>query len=157
MPRTDSETIQTAADLAVRLLDRGAVATCERRAAGRVLEPRDVAIGVAHRDQADLVRIALARSGRPNATGVAVDTANRLQGREFEIVNVVHPLSGRRDATAFHLETGRLCVLASRHRQARVVVAHERITDLLDSHLSSGPVHPSVPANFPMAGRPTKS
>ncbi|WP_020663165.1 AAA domain-containing protein [Amycolatopsis benzoatilytica] len=149
VPRTDSETIQTAADLAVRLLDRGAVGTCERHADGRVLEPRDIAIGVAHRDQADLVRIALARSGRPNATGVAVDTANRLQGREFEVVIVVHPLSGRRDATAFHLETGRLCVLASRHRQSCIVVAREGITDLLDSHPSSDPVHLSVPAKFP--------
>ncbi len=149
VPRTDAETIQTAADLAVRLLGRGAVATCERHASGRVLEPSDIAIGVAHRDQADLVRIALARSGRPNATRVAVDTANRLQGREFEVVIVVHPLSGRRDATAFHLETGRLCVLASRHRQACIVVAREGITDLLDSHPSSDPVHLSVPAKFP--------
>ncbi|WP_162186139.1 AAA domain-containing protein [Amycolatopsis jejuensis] len=149
VPRTDSETIQTAADLAVRLLDRGTVATCERHASGRVLKPRDIAIGVAHRDQSDLVRIALARSGRPDATAVAVDTANRLQGREFEIVIVVHPLSGRRDATAFHLETGRLCVLASRHRHACIVVAREGITDLLDSHPSSDPVHLSVPAKFP--------
>ncbi|MET4670360.1 superfamily I DNA and/or RNA helicase [Streptomyces sp. PvR018] len=69
-----------------------------------------------HRDQADLVRAALARTGNPVARGVAVDTANRLQGRESEVVIVVHPLSGSRDATAFHLEAGRLCVLASRHR-----------------------------------------
>jgi hypothetical protein len=80
---------------------------------------------------------------------VAVDTANRLQGREFEIVVVVHPLSGRRDATAFHLEAGRLCVLTSRHRQACIVVAREGIRDLLDSHPSTDPVHLSVPAKFP--------
>ncbi|WP_333481891.1 AAA domain-containing protein [Nocardia farcinica] len=72
---------------------------------------------------------------------VAVNTANRLQGREFEVVIVVHPLSGHRDATAFHLEAGRLCVLTSRHRQACIVVAREGITDLLDSHPSTDPVH----------------
>ncbi|RJQ75950.1 AAA domain-containing protein [Amycolatopsis panacis] len=149
VPRTDAETIQTAANLAARLLDRGAVATCERHRDGRVLEPGDIAIGVAHRDQADLVRLALARTGRPGASGVAVDTANRLQGREFEIVIIVHPLSGRRDATAFHLETGRLCVLTSRHRQACIVVAREGISDLLDSHPSTDAVHLSVPAKFP--------
>ncbi|BFO21790.1 hypothetical protein SHKM778_81780 [Streptomyces sp. KM77-8] len=35
------------------------------------------------------------------------------------------PLSGRPDATAFHLETGRLCVLTSRHRHACIVVCRE--------------------------------
>jgi hypothetical protein len=149
VPRTDTETLQTAADLAARLLIRGAIATCELSRDGRPLTASDIAIGVAHRDQADLVRTALARTGNPDAPGVAVDTANRLQGREFEVVIVVHPLSGRRDATAFHLEAGRLCVLASRHRQACIVVAREGIADLLDSHPSTDPVHLSVPAKFP--------
>ncbi|MEU2388953.1 AAA domain-containing protein [Streptomyces sp. NPDC012461] len=149
VPRTDTETIQTAAHLAERLLTRGAVATCENNPAGRDLGAADIAIGVAHRDQADLVRAALTRTGHPDAPRVAVDTANRLQGREFEVVIVVHPLSGRRDATAFHLEAGRLCVLASRHRQACIVVAREGIADLLDSHPSTDPVHLSVRAKFP--------
>lgn len=149
VPRTDAETIQAAADLVIRLLDRGAITTCERHMNGRVLDADDIAIGVAHRDQADLVRSALARSGNPNASRVKVDTANRLQGREFEVVIVVHPLSGRRDATAFHLEAGRMCVLTSRHRQACIIVAREGITDLLDSHPSTDPVHLSVPAKFP--------
>jgi hypothetical protein len=149
VPRTDSETIQAAVSLACRLLDRGAVATCERHPGGRVLDASDIAIGVAHRDQADLIRAALSRAGNPCAPGVAVDTANRLQGREFEVVIVVHPLSGRRDATAFHLEAGRLCVLTSRHRHACIVVAREGIADLLDSHPSTDPVHLSVPAKFP--------
>ncbi|WP_432644254.1 hypothetical protein [Nocardia cyriacigeorgica] len=59
----------------------------------------------------------MTRTSNQNAQHVAVNTANRLQGPEFEVVIVVHPLSGRRDATAFHLEAGRLCVLTSRHRQ----------------------------------------
>lgn len=149
VPRTDGETLQAAADIAARLLHRGAVAACERHPGGRPLQAEDIAVGVAHRDQADLVRTVLARSGGPQAARVAVDTANRLQGREFEVVIVVHPLSGRRDATAFHLEAGRLCVLASRHRQACIVVAREGITDLLDTHPSTDPVHLSVPAKFP--------
>ncbi|MFG2432577.1 AAA domain-containing protein [Streptomyces sp. NPDC048590] len=149
VPRTDTETIQTAADLADRLLIRGAIGSCENNPDGRELSASDIAIGVAHRDQADLVRAALARTGNPSAPGVTVDTANRLQGREFEVVIVVHPLSGRRDATAFHLEAGRLCVLASRHRQACIVVAREGIADLLDTHPSTDPVHLSVPAKFP--------
>jgi len=61
----------------------------------------------------------------------------------------LHPLSGRRDATAFHLEAGRLCVLASRHRQACVVVARAGIRDLLDEHPGSVPVHLNEPVRFP--------
>jgi hypothetical protein len=62
---------------------------------------------------------------------------------------MLHPLSGRRDATAFHLEAGRLCVLASRHRHACIVVARAGIPELLDAHPSAEPVHLGVPVKFP--------
>jgi hypothetical protein len=78
-----------------------------------------------------------------------VDTANRLQGREFDVMIVLHPLSGRRDATAFHLEAGRLCVLSTRHRHACLVVARAGIPELLDAHPSTEPVHLNVPVKFP--------
>ena len=68
---------------------------------------------------------------------------------EYEVTIVLHPLSGRHDATAFHLEAGRLCVLASRHRHACIVVARAGIADLLDAYPPSEPVHPGVPAKFP--------
>ncbi|GAA4333801.1 hypothetical protein GCM10023178_47120 [Actinomadura luteofluorescens] len=85
----------------------------------------------------------------PHGAGITVDTANRLQGREYDVTVVLHPLSGRRDATAFHLESGRLCVLASRHRHACVVVARAGIPELLDAHPSAEPVHLGVPVKFP--------
>jgi hypothetical protein len=67
----------------------------------------------------------------------------------FDVVIVLHPLSGRRDATAFHLEAGRLCVLTTRHRHACVVVARAGIPELLDAHPSTEPVHLNVPVKFP--------
>lgn len=145
--RTDAEAADAAAQIAARLLTLGAVGVCERRPGGQDIGPSRIAIGVAHRDQADQIRRALARI--PGAAQITVDTANRLQGREFEVTIVVHPLSGRRDATAFHLEAGRLCVLASRHRQSCIVVARAGIADLLDAHPSTEPVHLNVPAKFP--------
>jgi hypothetical protein len=78
-----------------------------------------------------------------------VDTANRLQGREYDVTVVLHPLSGRRDATAFHLKAGRLCVLTSRHRQACVIVGRAGIHELLDAHPSTEPVHIHEPVKFP--------
>jgi superfamily I DNA and/or RNA helicase len=103
-----------------------------------------IAIGAAHRDQ-----VAAIRSFLPPSSEITVDTANRLQGREYDVTIVLHPLSGRRDATAFHLEAGRLCVLTSRHRHACIVVARAGIPELLDAHPSTEPVHLNVPAKFP--------
>ena len=108
-----------------------------------------IAIGTAHRDQAAAIRAALGAVLGPAAAGITVDTANRLQGQEFDVTIVLHPLSGRRDATAFHLEAGRLCVLTSRHRHACIVVARAGIQELLDAHPSTEPVHLNVPAKFP--------
>ncbi|MGH3281095.1 MAG: AAA family ATPase [Trebonia sp.] len=157
--RTDVEAVDACAELAARVLLRGAVTVSER--GEHPVTADRVAIGVAHRDQAAAVRRALsaraaaysavASPGSPerDVTRVVADTANRLQGREFDVMIMLHPLSGRRDATAFHLEAGRLCVLASRHRHACVVVARAGIPELLDAHPSAEPVHLGVPVKFP--------
>ena len=146
--RTDTEALEACAALAARLLERGAVAFDPAYADGRPVSGDRIAIGAAHRDQVAGIRLALDRHGA--ATGaVTVDTANRLQGREYDVTIVLHPLSGRRDASAFHLETGRLCVLLSRHRHACVVVARAGIAELLDAHPHTEPVHLGVPVKFP--------
>ncbi len=143
--RTDAQAITACATLAARILQRGAVTYSERSPGGARLSAERIAIGTAHRDQAHAIRAALG----PALAAVTVDTANRLQGREFDVTIVLHPLSGRRDATAFHLEAGRLCVLTSRHRHACIVVARAGIPELLDAHPSTEPVHLGVPAKFP--------
>ena len=141
--RTDAEAAAACAALAGRALSRQGVAGSE--SGTQPLTASRVAIGAAHRDQAAAIRAQLP----PEAAGVTVDTANRLQGREYDLTIVLHPLSGRRDATAFHLESGRLCVLTSRHRHACVVVARDGIAELLDAHPSTEPVHLNVPVKFP--------
>jgi hypothetical protein len=143
--RTDAAATTACAMIAARLLQRGAVAISERTPDGAPVTPDRIAIGTAHRDQARAIRSLLT----PDTAGITVDTANRLQGREFDVTIVLHPLSGRRDATAFHLESGRLCVLTSRHRHACLVVARAGIPELLDAHPSTEPVHLNVPAKFP--------
>jgi hypothetical protein len=141
--RTDAEAAAACAALAARALSRDAVAVSE--SGTRPLTADRIAIGAAHRDQVAAIRALLP----PAAAGVTVDTANRLQGREYDLTVVLHPLSGRQDATAFHLESGRLCVLTSRHRHACVVVARAGIAELLDAHPSTEPVHLNVPVKFP--------
>ncbi|MEU4109856.1 AAA domain-containing protein [Streptomyces sp. NPDC048208] len=145
-PRTDPEAVRAVAAVVRRLLDRGGAAFSERAEAPSPLTADRVAVGTAHRDQAAAVRAALADLG---VVGVTVDTANRLQGREYDVTVVLHPLSGRPDATAFHLETGRLCVLASRHRHACVVVCRAGVSDLLDEYPSTEPVQLGTLVKFP--------
>ncbi|WP_326808451.1 AAA family ATPase [Streptomyces sp. NBC_01186] len=166
-PRTDPEAVAAVARLVHRMLERGGVAHSERDTGsvgspGVPLTAARIAVGTAHRDQAAAVRAALAElagtsrgdgtgpdgdgtgpdgpAGPGGAAAVTVDTANRLQGREFDVTVILHPLSGRPDATEFHLETGRLCVLASRHRHACVVVCRAGVAELLDDHPATEPV-----------------
>ncbi|MFC1434498.1 AAA family ATPase [Streptacidiphilus sp. N1-3] len=145
--RTDRGIAAALAATAERLLVRGATTYCDLAPppVGRFLTPERIAIGVAHNDQAEAVRAHLP----PALRTITVDTANKLQGREFDVTLVWHPLSGRVDASAFHLETGRLCVLLSRHRHACIVVARAGIRELLDRHPSNQPVHLDVPPKFP--------
>ncbi|MFF7972740.1 AAA domain-containing protein [Streptomyces sp. NPDC007905] len=145
-PRTDPEAVRAVATVVRRLLDRGGAAVSERSPEPSPLTADRIAVGTAHRDQAAAVRSALADLG---VFDVTVDTANRLQGREYDVTVVLHPLSGRPDATAFHLETGRLCVLASRHRHACIVVCRAGVGDLLDDYPSTEPVRLGTLVKFP--------
>lgn len=144
--RTDTDAVEAIVTIALRLLERGTVVASEPDRVERPVTADRIAIGAAHRDQVAAIERELGTRG---GAGIKVDTANRLQGAEFDIVIVLHPLSGRRDATSFHLESGRLCVLTSRHRHACIVVARAGIQQLLDAHPTSEPMHIDVPAKFP--------
>lgn len=144
--RTDVQAIQEIVALAVRTLQRGTMIESLDESGGAPVRPERVAIGAAHRDQVAAIEEELKRVSGP---AVRVDTANRLQGAEFDFVIVLHPLSGRRDATTFHLEAGRLCVLTSRHRHACIVVARAGVAELLDTHPSVDPVPLHTEPKFP--------
>jgi hypothetical protein len=116
-------------ELVHRLLARSAQARCEDRSGFTSLHPSDIAVGVSHNDQKDLLRALLDSYG---LSGVRVDTANRLQGLTFEVVIAWHPLAGAAVTDAFHLDPGRLCVLLTRHRQACIVVGRDSDRTLLE-------------------------
>lgn len=150
-PTTDTEAIQTVVEVALRCLERGLVATDTEGNDGPVDASR-LAVGVVHRDQRAAVRATLDRTGSQRGLDVSeitVDTANRLQGREYHVIVVLHPLSGRAAASEFHLETGRLCVLMSRHRHACIIVGRSGIAELLDAHPMSAPIWLGAPIPVP--------
>jgi hypothetical protein len=130
--QADPESVELLVALVTRLFARGPEARCERRPRLQPVEPGQVAVGVSHNDQKDLLRVALDARGLED---VVVETANKLQGLEFEAVFVWHPLAGLPEADAFHLEPGRLCVLLTRHRQACVVVGRAGDRDLLEEQV----------------------
>jgi len=105
---------------------------CERPPRLGRLRPEQVAVGVSHNDQKGLLRVALDAQG---LSGLVVETANKLQGLEFEVVFVWHPLAGLPEASGFHLDPGRLCVLLTRHRQACVVVGRAGDRELLEDRV----------------------
>ena len=146
--RTDMEIATVISDLVVSLLGRGAMVVDERTPRGRSLLPSRVAVVAAHNDQVHAVRFALSQAGQdPDA--VVVSTANKIQGREYDVVVVWHPLAGRRDATAFHLEAGRMCVMLSRHRQACIVVNRGGAMRLLEEFPDCDPMFIDEPEKFP--------
>ena len=72
---------------------------------------------------------------------VVVETANKLQGLEFELVIAWHPLAGLPDADEFHLDAGRLCVLLTRHRQACISIGRASDRELLDAIPPASPAY----------------
>lgn len=133
----DPEMVTLIVETVQRLLQRGPRLRCERETRLHDLDPDRIAVGVSHNDQKDLLRVALDEAGLDR---VVVNTANKLQGIEFDLVVCWHPLAGLPDADAFHLEPGRLCVLLTRHRHACIVVGRAG-----DRELIAG-IPPATPA-----------
>lgn len=104
-----------------RVLVRGA--TFEDETGVHVVTPDMIGVACARVAQVNAIRERLG----PALRDVFVETANRFQGLERPLMFVQHPLSGRADATEFHLDAGRLCVLLSRHRVACWVFGREGI------------------------------
>lgn len=98
----------------------------------RPLEPSNLGIVAIHRVMNDSIRRGLPASLRSD---VMVDTPERWQGLERDVMIAVHPLSGAVRPSSFELETGRLCVMASRHRVALVVVSRDHVGSTLARHI----------------------
>jgi hypothetical protein len=146
--RTDQQLASELAGLTSRLLSRKATVVDERNPNGVQLTPARVALICAHNDQVLALRLALNEVG-VDPDEVIVSTANRIQGREYDVTLVWHPLAGRRDATKFHLEAGRMCVMLSRHRHACIVVGRGGALRLLEEFPDSDPMFLGEPEKFP--------
>jgi hypothetical protein len=128
----DGEVAVLAAEIVERVLARESVALVDGEETR--LQPEDIGLCATHRVMNTAMHLALPTSlqGR-----VRVDTPERWQGLERKLMVVVHPLSGVVRPSSFDLETGRLCVMASRHKAGLVIVSRDHVGETLDEHLPS--------------------
>lgn len=130
--QADPEAAETIVALIERLFTRGA--QIRDGDEERPIEPGSVGVVCAHVTQVNAVRERL-----PQGMGeVLVETSDRFQGLERPVMLVHHPLSGRADASAFHLDAGRLCVMLSRHRVVCLAVTRAGIDEMLNRYAPSG-------------------
>lgn len=107
----------------------------------RKLMPEDIGVCATHRSMNGEITRNLSLLG----SRVSVDTPERWQGLQRPIMIVVHPLSSVIDPSDFDLETGRLCVMASRHQVALIVVTRDHVGKTLSSFIPEAAQAPGQP------------
>lgn len=103
--------------------------------------PEDIGVCATHRSMNGEITRNLGTLG----SRVSVDTPERWQGLQRPIMIVVHPLSSVIDPSDFDLETGRLCVMASRHQVALIVVTRDHVGKTLSSFIPEAAQAPGQP------------
>jgi hypothetical protein len=134
IPEVDDELVGLTVDAVARLLGRGTQVRIADQSDGpvrRVSAPH-IGISSSHRSTNEALSRRLAANGLAD---VRVDTPERWQGLQCDVMFVVHPLSGVLSPSAFDLETGRLCVMASRHRGGLVIVSRDHVGATLEETL----------------------
>lgn len=135
----DEELAATAASIVDRLL--GGSTRIHIDGSRAPLRPRDIGITSSHR----VMNAALAAAIGSWSSDVRVDTPERWQGLERPVMIAVHPLSGVIDPSAFDLETGRLCVMASRHQSGLILIARDHVGETLRNYVPSAAQGPGRP------------
>jgi hypothetical protein len=107
----------------------------------RTITVKDIGICATHRAMNGELRKALGA----DFSDVSIDTPERWQGLERPIMIVVHPLSNVTDPSDFDLETGRLCVMASRHQVGLIVITRDHVGASLEEFIPQASQAPGLP------------
>lgn len=137
--QVDPQLAAAAAEVVARLLT--GEAQLRTGSAKRSIAPGDIGVTSSHR----VMNAALAAALGCWANQVRVDTPERWQGLERPIMIAVHPLSGTADPSAFDVETGRLCVMASRHQAGLIVLTRDHVGETLRNYVPSAGQAPGRP------------
>lgn len=107
----------------------------------RELDAGDIGICATHRSMNGELRKALGAE----FSAVSIDTPERWQGLERPIMIVLHPLSSVLEPSEFDLETGRLCVMASRHQVGLIIVTRDHVGKTLEDFIPEAAQAPGQP------------
>lgn len=135
----DQEIAAAAVKVVSELL--GARPTLRLGSETRPLTTTDIGVTSSHRVMNSTLSSALGAW----ANHIRVDTPERWQGLERPVMIAVHPLSGVVDPSAFDLETGRLCVMASRHQAGFVILTRDHVGETLRNYVPSAEQAPGRP------------
>lgn len=125
----DREVASAAVAVVTRLLERQVEVVIDGKRTR--LKPGDIGLCATHHVMNLQMHVALPAELRE----CIIDTPERWQGLERKVFVAVHPLSGVTRPSDFDLETGRLCVMASRHKAGLIIVGRDHILDTLEEHL----------------------
>lgn len=128
----DEELARMTADLVSTLLGRNTKVLIDGET--RSITPEDIGVAATHHVMNSAIELNLPGGLRGK---VRVETPERWQGLEQPIMIAVHPLSGTVNPSAFDLETGRLCVMMSRHKAGAIVVGRDHIGTTLRNHITT--------------------
>lgn len=135
----DREIACAAAKVVEELLSVGA--TLRLPGETRPLIPADIGMTSSHR----VMNAALGDALGARAKEIRIDTPERWQGLQRPVMIAVHPLSGVTDPSAFDLETGRLCVMASRHQASFILLTRDHVGETLRNYVPSAGQAPGRP------------
>lgn len=125
------------ADARLRLPDKDSPG----KSTTRILTPADIGLTSSHR----VMNAELGNALGTRANEIRIDTPERWQGLERPVMVAVHPLSGVTDPSAFDLETGRLCVMASRHQAGFILLTRDHVGETLRNYVPSAGQAPGRP------------
>lgn len=107
----------------------------------RPITQHDIGISATHRAMLGLIRKTLGTE----LAHIRVDTPERWQGLQMPFMIAVHPLSSALNPSDFDLQTGRLCVMASRHQIGLVLVSRDHIFETLADTVTFATQAPGQP------------
>jgi hypothetical protein len=136
----DDEIASLAVEAACRLLEAKTTVVMDGETS--LLQPEDIGLAATHRVMNSAMQLRIPSAFRDK---LWVDTPERWQGLQRKVMIVVHPLSGVTRPSSFDLETGRLCVMASRHQVGLLVVSRDHVGQTLDDHIPSAEQAPGLP------------
>ena len=138
---TDSEVAQAIKSLVDQMLTSNVEIALAPGQQPRPITQHDIGVSATHRAMLGMIRKTLGT----DLPHIRVDTPERWQGLQMPFMIAVHPLSSALNPSDFDLQTGRLCVMASRHQIGLVLISRDHIFETLADTVTFATQAPGQP------------